>query len=142
MSGDLKLYLCDTGLAAFLMGFENWEGVVRHPVIGALWETHVVMQVVKHFFSLGRAVPLWFWRTSQGEEVDLLVEQRGQFIAIECKYAEHVDQSSLKGINALIKSYGSESLVAGYVASKTPRRYPLTDQISSVPGSFIDRVLS
>ena len=35
------------------MGFENWEGVVRHPVIGALWETHVVMQVVKHFFSLG-----------------------------------------------------------------------------------------
>src|SRR4030042_1120573 len=43
-----KLYLCDTGLAAFLMGFENWEGIARHPVIGALWETHVVMKVVKH----------------------------------------------------------------------------------------------
>lgn len=136
-----KLYLCDTGLASFLMGFENWEGVVRHPVIGALWETHVVMQVVKHFFSLGRAIPLWFWRTSQGEEVDLLVERGGQFIAIECKYAEHVDRSSLKGINALIKSYGPESLITGFVASKTPRRYPLTDQISSVPGSFIDKVL-
>jgi len=89
----------------------------------------------------GKAVPLWIWRTSQGEEVDLLVEQRGQFIAIECKYAEHVDQSSLKGINALIKSYGSKSLIAGYVASKTPRRYPLAEKISSVPGSFIDRVL-
>jgi len=137
-----KLYLCDTGLAAFLMGFENWEGIVRHPVIGALWETHVVMQVVKHFFSLGRAIPLWFWRTSQGEEVDLLVERGGQFIAIECKYAEHVDRSSLKGINALIKSYGPQSLIAGYVASKTSRRHPLSDQISSVPGSFIDRVLS
>ncbi|MDI6755090.1 MAG: hypothetical protein QME78_11940 [Thermodesulfobacteriota bacterium] len=78
---------------------------------------------------------------TQGEEVDLLVERGGQFIAIECKYAEHLDRLSLKGINALIKSYGSESLIAGYVASKTPRRYPLTDQISSVPGSFIDRVL-
>jgi hypothetical protein len=121
------------------MGFENWEGVVRHPVIGALWETHVVMQVVKHFFSLGKAVSLWFWRTSQGEEVDLLVERGGQFIAIECKYAEHVDRSSLKGINALIKSYGSKSLIAGYVASNTHPCYPLTDQISSVPESFIDR---
>jgi len=136
-----KLYLCDTGLAAFLMGFENWEGIARHPVIGALWETHVVMQVVKHFFALGRTIPLWFWRTSQGEEVDLLVERGGQFIAIECKYAEHADRSSLKGINALIKSYGSKSLIAGYVASKTPRRYPLAENISSVPGSFIDRLL-
>jgi len=136
-----KLYLCDTGLAAFLMGFEKWEGIVRHPVIGALWETHVVMQAVKHFFSLGKSVPLWFWRTSQGEEVDLLVERGGQFIAIECKYGEQVDQSSLKGINALMKSYGSKSMIAGYVASKTSRRYPLGDRISSVPGSFIDRVL-
>lgn len=136
-----KLYLCDTGLAAFLMGFENWEGLARHPIIGALWETHVVMQVVKHFFSQGKTVPLWFWRTSQGEEVDLLIERGGQFIAIECKYAEHVEQASVKGMNGLVKSYGQNSLIAGYVASKTPRLYRLTEKIAAVPGSFIDRVL-
>jgi predicted AAA+ superfamily ATPase len=136
-----KLYLCDTGLAAFLMGFENWEGLSRHPMIGALWETHVVMQVVKHLFAQGKTLPLWFWRTSQGEEVDLLIERGGQFIAIECKYAEHVERSSLKGMHGLVKSYGQKSLMAGYVASRTPRPYKLTENISSVPGSFIDRVL-
>ncbi len=73
--------------------------------------------------------------------MDLLVERGGQFIAIECKYGEQVGQSSLKGTHALMKSFGSESLIAGYVAFKTSRRYPLTDQISSVPGSFIDRAL-
>jgi predicted AAA+ superfamily ATPase len=136
-----KLYLCDTGLAAFLMGFENWEGLARHPIIGALWETHVVMQVVKHFFSQGKTVPLWFWRTSQGEEVDLLIERGGQFIAIECKYAEHVEKASAKGMNGLVKSYGQNSLIAGYVASRTPHLYRLTEKIAVVPGSFIDRVL-
>lgn len=136
-----KLYLCDTGLAAFLTGFKNWEGVTRHPMIGALWETHVVMQVVKHFFSQGKTVPLWFWRTSQGEEVDLLIERGGQFIAIECKYTEQADQGSLKGMKALVKSYGQNSLIAGYVASRTPRLYRLAEKISAVPGSFIDRVL-
>jgi hypothetical protein len=77
----------------------------------------------------------------EAKQVDLLVEQGGQFIAIECKYEEQVGESGLRRINALMKSYGSESLIAGYVASKTSRRYPLTDQISSVPGSFIDRAL-
>jgi len=136
-----KLYLCDTGLAAFLMGFENWGGLSKHPMVGALWETHVVMQVVKHFYSQGKTVPLWFWRTSQGEEVDLLIERGGQFIAIECKYAEQVDQASLKGMNALIKSYGEENIIAGYIASRTSHPYRLTDKITAVPGSFIDRVL-
>jgi len=136
-----KLYLCDTGLAAFLMGFESWGSVERHPVVGALWENHVVMQVVKHFFSLGRTVPLWFWRTSQGDEVDILIERGGQFIAIECKYAEHVDHTSMKGIKALMKLYGQESLIVGYIASRTLHPYPLLDKVSAVSGSFIDQVL-
>lgn len=136
-----KLYLSDTGLAAFLMGFDNWEAIARHPIVGPLWETHVVMQVVKHFFALGKTIPLWFWRTSQGEEVDLLIERGGQFIAIECKHAEVVDQTNLKGIKALTKLHGPKSLIAGYVASKNLRSYPLSNQISSVPGSFIDQFI-
>jgi len=136
-----KLYLCDTGLAAFLMGFSSWRGIERNPVVGALWETYVIMQVVRHFSAHGKTVPLWFWRTSQGEEVDLLVERGGQFIAMECKYAEHVDPSSLKGISALMKEYGAPSLIKGFVASRSPRSYPLADKMSAIPGSDVDRVL-
>jgi len=132
-----KLYLCDTGLAAFLMGFESWAAVERHPAVGALWETHVVMEVVKAFAAVGRTVPLWFWRTSQGEEVDLVVERNGRFIAIECKYAERIDASALKGLRAFMGAYGRESLQAAYVASRTSLDYPLGDGISAIPGSRI-----
>ncbi len=136
-----KLYLSDTGLAVFLMGFENWAAVERHPIVGALWETHVVMQVVKHFYALGKRVPLWFWRTSYGEELDLLIERGGRFIAVECKYAETVDESDLKGMKALVKAYGPKSLMAGYIASRTPRPYSLSSGIKNIPGSSIHKVL-
>jgi uncharacterized protein len=137
-----KLYLSDPGLAAFLMGFESWEAVSRHPVVGALWETHVVMQVVKYFFSSGKANPLWYWRTSHGEEVDLLIEKGGRFIAVECKYAASVGQGASKGLRAFAKGHGEKSVMAGYIASRTSRSYPLSDHVSVIPGSSIDTYLS
>ena len=136
-----KLYMCDTGLAAFLMGFETLEEILRHPVIGALWETHVVMQVVRHYASRGRRVPIWFWRTAQGAEVDLLIEKGGRFVAIEAKFAENPGKSDLKGFDALKRYYGEDCLIAGYVASRTSHPYPLGGGIEAVSGSLIERSL-
>ena len=137
-----KLYMCDTGLAIFLMGFENWEGVQRHPVVGAIWETHVIMQVVKYYLSKGRNPALWFWRTVQGAEVDLLVEQGGRFLAIEAKFGETPGRSSLKGFRALEQFYGDKSIIAAFVACRTKDTYPIETDIQAVPGSSIDTVLS
>jgi uncharacterized protein len=136
-----KLYMCDTGLAAFLMGFETWEGISKHPVIWQLWESHVLMQAVRYFSSRGKRPPLWYWRTAHGFEVDLLIEQAGRFIAVESKFTETPDSSSLKGINALKKYYGDESLVSGFVASRTKNAYKLDEKVTAIPGSRIDEVL-
>jgi len=73
--------------------------------------------------------------------LDLLIERGGRFIAVECKYAETVHESDLKGMKALSKAYGPESLIAGYIASRTPRPYSLSHGIKNVPGSFINKVL-
>ncbi|HDZ23087.1 MAG TPA: ATP-binding protein [Desulfobacteraceae bacterium] len=136
-----KLYMCDTGLAAFLMGFEKLDEVMRHPVAGALWETHVVMQVVRHYFSRGRHLPLWYWRTVHGAEVDLLIEKGGRFVAVEAKTSESPDKKALKGIQALQRFYGNQSLISGYIASRTLHAYPLSDTVKAVPGSLIDQYI-
>jgi len=134
-----KLYMCDTGLAAYLMGFERLEEVKRHPVAVALWETHVVMQIIRHYFSQGRQPPLWYWRTAQGAEVDLLIEKGGQFIAIEIKATENPDEKSLKGIQSLQRFYGDQCLISGYIASRTSHAYPLSDSVQAVSGNLIDQ---
>ncbi|MBN1223124.1 MAG: ATP-binding protein [Candidatus Aminicenantes bacterium] len=137
-----KIYFCDTGLALFLMGFDTWEAVSRHPVVGAIWETHVVMQVVKHYQSSARRVPLWFWRTIHGAEVDLLVERGGRFVAVEAKFSESPDKANLKGILAFKKFYGGDFFEKGLLACRTPHPYPLSEEVSAVPGSLIDLHLS
>jgi uncharacterized protein len=136
-----KLYLCDTGLALFLMGFDSWEAAARSPLVGALWETYVVMQVVKHFTAKGRSVPLWYWRTASGAEVDLLIERGGRFTAIEAKFTERPEGGDLKGFEALESFYGSNSLSNGIIACRSARAYKMTAGIDAVPAKKIDQHL-
>jgi predicted AAA+ superfamily ATPase len=119
------------------MGFEDWHAIERHHVIGALWETHVVMETFKTFASGGRNVPMWFWRTAGGDEVDLIIEQDGRVTAIECKYTEAVDKSSLKGLRIFIGDYGPENVKGRYIACRSPISYPLNGDITAIPGSRI-----
>jgi len=136
-----KLYIIDTGLAAFLLGFDSWEALLRSQMIGALWETHVVLQVVRHYVSRGKSVPLWFWRTAQGAEVDLLIEKGGRFTAVEAKFTEKPQTSDRKGFEALKKFYGENSLIRGWVACRTSRPYELDDTVSAMPTREIARLL-
>jgi hypothetical protein len=99
------------------------------------------MQVIKHFQELGKNRPLWFWRTIHGAEVDLLIEQGGQFIVIEAKFSENPDVKALKGIHALKKFYGEHSVIAGFIASRTNNSYPVSKEVHAIPGSDIDKYL-
>jgi uncharacterized protein len=69
-----KLYFCDTGLAAWLVGITDERQLASHPLRGPLFENLVVMEFVKHALHQGRQPALHFYRDSAGLEVDLLVQ--------------------------------------------------------------------
>jgi hypothetical protein len=86
----------------------------------------VIGEVHKFFFNKGRRPPCWFWRTVQGEEVDLLIETGPRkFAAIECKTAAQVEPRALKGFTALEKAYGENGLEKAAVVCRTEDPYPL-----------------
>jgi uncharacterized protein len=70
-----KLYFCDTGLAAWLIGITHESQLATHPLRGALFENLVVMEFVKHALHAGQRCALNFYRDSSGLEADLVVEQ-------------------------------------------------------------------
>lgn len=74
-----KLYFHDTGLAAWLLGIESAAQVASHPLRGALFETWVVADYLKKRLNTARPSNLSFWRDRSGHEVDLLVEQGGNW---------------------------------------------------------------
>ena len=52
---------------------------------GAIFETAVLLEIVKGFVNRGEEPQVHFWRTSAGVEVDLVVEAGGKLIPIEVK---------------------------------------------------------
>lgn len=132
-----KIYFCDTGLAVHLMGINNWQELQRSPNAGAIWETYVFNQIYKYFLNKGQTNPnLWFWRTNTGDEVDFLIEKGSQFHAVECKLTANPGKNDIKGLMALRKYYGDESVLKSILACKVAVPFMYSREISV--SNFID----
>jgi hypothetical protein len=78
-----KVYVRDCGLVHALLGIADKETLLAHPVVGASWETHVIENLLA---AAPQGVEAFFYRTSAGAEVDLLlVWPGGACWAIEIK---------------------------------------------------------
>ncbi len=80
-----KLYFCDVGLAAWLLGIRKVEDVAFHAQRGNLFETLIVSEFLKRCWNDGMPSNLFFWRDSKGLEIDLLLEQGEMLTPIEIK---------------------------------------------------------
>ena len=75
-----------------------------HPLRGELFETFVVAEAFKQQAHAGVGGRLWFYRDSNGNEVDLLVENGVGMSAWEVKSAMTVSSDFFKGLNVLEKN--------------------------------------
>ncbi|CAH2032537.1 AAA family ATPase [Trichlorobacter ammonificans] len=80
-----KLYFCDAGLAAWLLGIHKPEDMAFHAQRGNLFETLMVAEFLKQRWNDGRPSNLYFWRDSRGLEVDLLLEEGERLMPVEIK---------------------------------------------------------
>jgi len=80
-----KLYFLDAGLAAWLAGWRDPETLRLSPMAGAIYETQVFGELLRHYRHRAREVDITYWRTRDGEEIDFLVEAAGRVCPIEVK---------------------------------------------------------
>lgn len=76
-----KAYVRDSGILHALLEIEDLEDLLGHPVAGASWEGWAIEQILA-------VIPDWrasFYRTSSGEEIDLIVERGRKRLAFEFK---------------------------------------------------------
>jgi len=114
-----KLYFTDTGLASYLLGIRKTGDVTTHFMRGALFENLIVTEVAKCFYNQGMEPAVFFWRDSNGIEVDLVIETGGTVIPVEIKSGKTFDADFVKNIirfneisgateNAGVVVYGGE----------------------------------
>ena len=66
-----KVYVRDSGLLHTLLGIQDQETLLGHPVLGASWEGMLIENILSTVPANTRA---WFYRTSVGAEIDLVLE--------------------------------------------------------------------
>ncbi len=129
-----KLYFTDTGLAAFLMGFQSAETLWGSPSVGALWENFVITQWQKWRDWHRPSASLWYWRDQSGNEVDLLIETDNKLTAIECKVSERPNSHDLRGLIRLEEFYGSEAIAHAFIACTTRQPFDLSPKVTACSG--------
>ncbi len=80
-----KLYFMDTAVATYLIGLHQSEPTVHGPMIGPLFETLVISELVKMFYNRGERPELYFWRSRGGLEVDAIIDRNNRLYPIEMK---------------------------------------------------------
>jgi predicted AAA+ superfamily ATPase len=96
-----KLYFHDTGLACSLLGIETEKQMETHYLRGELFENWVISEYFKQEYATGREPSVYFWRDSNGVEVDLLIEKAGELSAVEIKSGSTLNSDYFKGLKQL-----------------------------------------
>jgi predicted AAA+ superfamily ATPase len=80
-----KLYFLDAAIACVLTRQPSAEAALAGAMGGALFEGLIVSEAAKVFASLGRPADLYYWRSHDGYEIDLLIQTPSGLAPIEIK---------------------------------------------------------
>lgn len=95
-----KLYLNDPGMLCFLLGLEM-ENLITSPLVGQIFETFVYAEFRKKMATSLKTSSLWYYRDSQGREIDFILMQGGKLNLFEVKWTESPDQRWSKRIEEI-----------------------------------------
>ena len=97
-----KVFLPDSGLLSYFMGSTTQNLAAKPGLPGAMVETFVLAELLKHVAFSGQRLSLWHYRTQSNIEVDFILENRlGQMTGIEVKANATVDGKDFKGLRHL-----------------------------------------
>jgi predicted AAA+ superfamily ATPase len=112
-----KVYFYDVGLACWLLGIKTVEQLQHHPLRGALFENLVVLEVLKSLRNQGLRDPLYFFRDSNGLEIDLLLDHADGLQLVEIKASQTVSAPLFKNLRTVSTLLGdrvkSQHLIYG-----------------------------
>ena len=112
-------------------GWRTAETAASGALAGHLLECYVVSELLKSYQHRGREAPIWFYRTKEKQEVDVVIEEDGQLFPIEIKLTASPSRKDLRGIQALERT-GAE-LGAGALMCLVEQPFALSRSVEALP---------
>ena len=103
-----KVYFCDTGLVSYLLGIETPEQMIRDPLLGNIFENFVVIEALKTRLNLGLEPNLYFFRNSNGLEIDLILQEQNKLKLFEIKSGKSLNDEFCRNMKNFSAKYNEE----------------------------------
>lgn len=125
-----KIYFCDLGLRNMLE--KNFNDIEYRPDRGALFENYAMLELWR---NRGPAGELQFYRTSDGAEVDFVLNRLSKKTAVECKFSAFPKPVSLAAFNHFCDD---EAIVNRFILNRTLNT--IHREARFLPGFLADRI--
>ena len=127
-----KVYFTDVGTLCYLTGLKNPKHAASGPMGGPIMETAVLSEIVKTLTHCGIDPQIYFWRTSTGTEVDIVIETGGKLVPIEVKLSATPRPAMAVSIKSIKEDLG-EKVLPGFVVHPGDVRLPLGSNAIALP---------
>ena len=134
-----KIYFMDTGLASYLVGWDNAQVLQNGAMAGAMFETFVIGEIIKSWTNLNGVTPnmnLYYFRDKDGHEIDLLIKRNGALYPIEIKKHISCDHNDIAAFAQLDKIPGIRR-GEGCVVCMADDVLPITETDSAVGARYL-----
>jgi len=127
-----KVYFLDVGTLCYLTGLKDPQHAASGPMGGAIFETAVLSEIMKVLAGRGEEPQIYFWRTSTGVEVDIVVVRAGKLVPIEVKLSATPRPAMAESIMTFQRDFGGKAGL-GYVVHPGDVRLPLSSGVTAIP---------
>ena len=130
-----KVLVNDTGLLTHLLGADAARLRADPSLGGGILENFIALELIKQRGWSKLQPAIHHFRTHNGDEVDLVLEDRaGRIVGIEIKASASIDASHFKGLNALAEAAG-DRFIRGIVIYSGNAAVPFASNLLALPAT-------
>lgn len=123
-----KVYFLDTGLLSYFLKIFDVPSAVESPMNGMLFETWAISELTKSRWHRGLDADLLFYRTKDGDEIDIICETAEGTIAAEVKLSSSPAADAMKALSGMKRMKGASKKII----CTTKQNMPLGDGVELV----------
>jgi len=127
-----KIYFLDVGLVCYLTGVQTENHLLNGPMAGPLFENFVIQEIVKCYCNRGKRANIFFLRTHNQLEIDLIIEKHLEIHPIEIKLSKTLYTGMARPIERFIKSFSGLKVNTGTIVSLADETIPITKNVASL----------
>lgn len=133
-----KIYFTDTGLLSYILRYPSSSTLLQGAPSGAFFENMIILEILKYKFNYNKRFELYFYRDSNQNEADVVIDFGYKRTLIEIKKTKTLRQGHWKSLKKISETLNTQEI---YLISNYPQEMILDSDIKHLPWWHINKIL-